>query len=354
MNMPKVLLTGGAGYVGSHTAKALAGAGFMPIVFDNCSKGHRSAAKWGPLVVGDLADSSLLRDTIIKYDVRAIIHFAADAYVGESMTQPLKYFRNNIANTVGLLEAQNDLGVECIVFSSSCATYGTPTKMPISEDHVQRPVNPYGESKYVVERILHWCGRAYGLRWVALRYFNAAGADPAGEIGENHDPETHLIPLVVQTATGERPFVEILGIDYPTPDGTAVRDYIHVTDLADAHVRSLEYLRGGGESRAFNLGTGRGHSVREIISSVERVSGRPVTAHETPRRPGDPAILVADARAAREVLGWNPIHSDLEMIVRTAWHWHLATHGEPLVTASRSAVVSTQDRFMAGTHQAAG
>ncbi len=336
MSMPTVLLTGGAGYVGSHTAKALACAGFRPVVFDNCAKGHRSAVKWGPLVVGDLADRSLVRETISRYDVEAVIHFAADAYVGESMAQPLKYFRNNIANTLGLLEAQHNLGTKCIVFSSSCATYGTPVKMPIPEDHVQCPVNPYGESKLVVERMLHWCGHAYGLRWVALRYFNAAGADPAGEIGECHDPETHLIPLVVQAAAGERSFVEIMGNDYPTPDGTAVRETIHVADLADAHVRALEHLRRGGESRAFNLGTGRGYSVREIIATVERVSGGPITSRECPRRPGDPATLIADSHAAREVLGWKPVHSDLEVIVKTTWQWQLAAHSYPDANASVS------------------
>jgi UDP-glucose-4-epimerase GalE len=320
--MTAVLLTGGAGYVGSHTAKALACAGFVPIVLDNLSNGHRSAVNWGPLVVGDLADGRLLRETIRKYDVRAVIHFAADAYVGESMSQPLKYFRNNVANTLSLLEAQHDMRVRDVVFSSSCATYGIPTKIPIPEDHLQRPVNPYGESKLVVERMLQWCGGAYDLGWVALRYFNAAGADPAGEIGECHDPETHLIPLVIQAATGERPVVEIFGNDYQTRDGTAVRDYVHVTDLADAHVRALQHLRRGGQSTAFNLGTGEGHSVLEVVASVERVSSRPIATRECPRRPGDPPILIADSRAAREVLGWNPTHSDLDMIVKSAWQWH--------------------------------
>lgn len=319
--MKTVLLTGGAGYVGSHTAKALACAGFRPIVFDNCSKGHRSAVKWGPLVVGDLNDSNLVHETIKKYDVQAVIHFAADAYVGESMTQPLKYFRNNVANTINLLEAQHDLGVNHIVFSSSCATYGTPTEIPIPEDHAQLPVNPYGESKLFVERMLKWCGQVHDLRWVALRYFNAAGADPAGEIGECHDPETHLIPLVIQAALGERSSVEILGNDYPTRDGTAERDYIHVTDLANAHVLALEHLRRGGESRAFNLGTGKGHSVREVIAAVELLSGQPIPTRECPRRPGDPPTLVADSQAARDVLGWKPTHSDLDVIVETVWQW---------------------------------
>jgi len=320
--MTAVLLTGGAGYVGSHTAKALACAGFVPIAFDNLSNGHRSAVKWGPLVVGDLADGRLIRETIRKYDTQAVIHFAADAYVGESMSQPLKYFRNNVANTLSLLEALHDMRVRDVVFSSSCATYGIPTKIPIPEDHLQCPVNPYGESKLVVERMLQWCGGAYDLGWVSLRYFNAAGADPAGEIGECHSPETHLIPLVIQAAIGERRAVEIFGNDYQTQDGTAVRDYVHVTDLADAHVRALEHLRRGGESRAFNLGTGEGRSVLEVVASVERVSSRPIASRKCPRRPGDPPILVADSRAAREVLGWNPRYSDLEIIVRSAWRWH--------------------------------
>lgn len=320
--MTAVLLTGGAGYVGSHTAKALAGAGFVPVVFDNFSNGHRSAVKWGPLVVGDLADGRLLREVIRKYEVQAVIHFAADAYVGESMSQPLKYFRNNIANSLSLLESLHDMRVRDVVFSSSCATYGIPTRIPIAEDHLQRPVNPYGESKLVVERMLQWCSGAYDLGWVALRYFNAAGADPAGEIGEWHDPETHLIPLVIQAATGERQAVEIFGNDYQTHDGTAVRDYVHVTDLADAHVRALGYLRRGGESRAFNLGTGEGHSIQEVVACAERVSSRRISVRYCPRRPGDPPILIADSRAAREMLGWRPTHSDLDMIIRSAWQWH--------------------------------
>jgi UDP-arabinose 4-epimerase len=319
--MKTVLLTGGAGYIGSHTAKAIAFAGFRPIALDNCSVGRKSAAKWGPLIVGDLSDSCLISETIQKYKVEAVIHLAADAYVDESVTQPLKYFRNNVANTLNLLEAQCNLGVKYIVFSSTCATYGIPNRTPIREGDEQHPVNPYGETKLVVERMLHWCGQAHHLRWVVLRYFNAAGADPAGEIGECHDPETHLIPLALQTAMGERSSVDVFGNDYPTRDGTALRDYIHVTDLADAHVRALKYLCEGGESRAFNLGTGTGHSVREVISSVERLSGQRVKIHECPRRPGDPPILIADSESARNVLGWKPLHSSLDEIVATAWQW---------------------------------
>ena len=321
----RVLVTGGAGYIGSHTAKALARVGFEPVVFDNLSTGHRWAVKWGPLVEADLANKTAIEEALRTYRVEAVIHFAANAYVGESMQNPRKYFRNNVVNTLNLLEAMQDVGVQHIVFSSTCATYGIPERLPIPEDHPQRPVNPYGESKLFVERVLHWYGEIYGFRWVALRYFNAAGADPEGDLGELHDPETHLIPLVIQAALGQRPYVEIYGTDYPTPDGTAVRDYIHVTDLAEAHVLALRYLLEGGESTALNLGTGQGHSVREVIAAVERVGGREVSVREGPRRPGDPPVLVADATKANAVLGWRPKYGGLDGIVATAWRWH-ASH----------------------------
>ncbi len=321
MRIP-VLVTGGAGYIGSHTCKMLASAGYQPVTLDNLVYGHRWAVQWGPLVEGDIADATLLRATIATYAIQAVVHFAAYAYVGESMQDPGKYFRNNVVNTLNLLDALVASDVRHIVFSSTCATYGLPERLPISEDQSQRPTNPYGESKLFVERALHWHGVAHGLRAVALRYFNAAGADPEGELGEEHDPETHLIPLAVQAALGRRDHLELFGTDYATPDGTAIRDYIHVTDLADAHVRALNYLRAGGPSTALNLGTGQGYSVREVIAAVERAAGGPVPVHEAPRRPGDPPALVADPARARQLLEWRPTRSDLPTIVTTAWRWH--------------------------------
>jgi UDP-arabinose 4-epimerase len=316
-----ILVTGGAGYIGSHTAKALAIAGHQPIVIDNLTNGHEWAVQWGPFEHGDLGDVEWLRGVLSRHRIEGVIHFAASAYVGESMTDPRKYFRNNTVNTLNLLDAMLAHGVRRLVFSSTCATYGIPERVPIDESHAQRPVNPYGESKLMVERILHWYGQAYGLLSVALRYFNASGADPDGEIGEDHDPETHLIPLVIDAARGMRPPVGVFGTDYPTADGTAVRDYIHVMDLADAHVRAIDYLERGGASTALNLGTGRGHSVLAVIEAVERVSGRPVPRSDSPRRAGDPPELVADARRAADVLGWTPRYPALDMIVEHAWRW---------------------------------
>ena len=316
-----VLVTGGAGYVGSHACKALAAAGFVPVVLDSLVHGHRRAVRWGPFVQGDLADADLLRRTLAAYRIEAVLHFAAFAYVGESMQQPEKYFRNNVINTLSLLEAMQAAEVRRIVFSSTCATYGVPDTLPLAEDHVQRPANPYGESKLFIERALGWHGVAHGLRSVCLRYFNAAGADPDGEIGEDHDPETHLIPLAIDAALGRRAPLQVFGTDYATPDGTAIRDFIHVTDLADAHVRALAYLIAGGESTALNLGTGRGHSVLQVAAAVERATGRPVPMQDQPRRAGDPPALVADPRRANEVLQWHPRHSALETIVETAWRW---------------------------------
>ncbi len=316
------LVTGGAGYIGSHTAKALAAAGHKPVVLDNMSYGHEWAVKWGPFERGDLSDVEFLKRVLEKHRVEAAVHFAASAYVGESMSNPRRYFRNNTVNTINLLDAMIDHGVTRIVFSSTCATYGIPTRVPIDESHPQQPVNPYGQSKVFVERILHWYDVAYTMRSVSLRYFNAAGADPDGEIGEDHDPETHLIPLVIGAARGTRPPVGVFGTDYPTPDGTAVRDYIHVADLADAHVRALDYLARDGATTAINLGTGRGHSVREVIDTVERIGGRPVPFTNSPRRAGDPPELVADATKARAVLGWTPRYPELSTIVEHAWRWH--------------------------------
>jgi UDP-glucose-4-epimerase GalE len=315
-----ILIVGGAGYIGSQTAKRVAEAGLQPVVFDNLVYGHRWAVKWGPLVEGDLSDGPLIRRVLEQHQVTAVVHFAAYAYVGESVIHPRKYFRNNVAGTLNLLDAMLDAGVRDIVFSSTCATYGEPVRVPIDEQHPQVPVNPYGESKLAIERALYWYQRAYPLRFAALRYFNAAGADPGGELGEDHDPETHLIPLAIEAAMGGKP-LEIYGTDYATADGTAIRDYIHVQDLADAHVAALAKL-GGGATRLFvNLGTGRGHSVREVIAAVEKASGKKVAARETGRRAGDPPALVADARLAADVLGWTPRIPDLETIVAHAWGW---------------------------------
>ena len=319
---PRVLVTGGAGYVGSHACKALATAGYLPVTFDSLVHGHRSAVRWGPLIVGDLGDDRALETAFGSHRYAAVVHFAAYAYVGESMREPGKYFRNNVVNSLRLVDAALAAGVRHLVFSSTCATYGLPDSLPISEAQPQRPVNPYGESKLFVERALHWNDVAHGLRSVALRYFNAAGADLDGEIGEAHDPETHLIPLAIEAAMGHGGPLQIFGTDYATADGTAVRDFIHVSDLAVAHVRALDHLLAGGESMALNLGTGVGHSVREVVASVERACGYPVPVAYAPRREGDPPILVADAARARNLLDWSPRHSALDTIVQSAWQWH--------------------------------
>ena len=317
-----VLITGGAGYIGSHTAKTMARAGYLPVTLDNMSFGHPWAVKWGPLEQGELADVEFVRRVIRKHKIAAVVHFAANAFVGESMTDPRKYFQNNSVNTLNLLNVMLDENVNTIVFSSTCATYGDPIRVPIDETHPQNPVNPYGESKLFVEKILKWYGQAYGLRWTALRYFNASGADPDGEIGEDHTPETHLIPLIIQAAMGTRPNIGVFGTDWPTPDGTAIRDYIHVMDLADAHVNALQRLVNGGESTAFNLGTGAGSTVRQVIHAVEKVSGRKVEVVDSPRRAGDPPALVADAKKANTVLGWTCKYPGIETIVEHAWKWH--------------------------------
>lgn len=314
-----VLVTGGAGYIGSHTAKFLAQAGFQPVVIDNLQRGHRDAVKWGPLIDADIGDRHALEKAFTQYPIQAVFHFAAFAYVGESMRTPELYFRNNVVNTLNLLDIMRAHQVRKIVFSSSCATYGNPLRIPIDEEHPQQPVNPYGESKLMVERMLHWHGCAHGLRWVALRYFNAAGADPEGELGEDHDPEPHLIPLAISAAMGETEALEIYGADYDTPDGTPIRDYLHVTDLAEAHSAALYYLDAGGASTAFNLGTGRGYSVREVTAMVERISGRKVPVREVGRRPGDPPCLIADATKSAQLMKWQTKHSTLEEIVRTAY-----------------------------------
>lgn len=322
MSAKTVLVTGGAGYIGSHACKALAKAGYLPVTLDNLVYGHEWAVKWGPLVKADLADAAALSDTFGTWRPAAVLHFAAFAYVGESVTAPGKYYRNNVAGTLNLLDAMLRHDCRHLVFSSTCATYGIPTTVPIREDQEQRPINPYGSSKLMVEQILRDFARAHALRFCALRYFNAAGADPEGEIGEDHSPETHLIPLAVEAALGRRPFLEIYGTDYDTADGTAVRDYIHVTDLAEAHVRALSKLESGFDSTCLNVGTGRGHSVKEVLDAVQRVAGKDVPVRNSPRRPGDPPALVADPRRAMEILEWRPRFLGLEEIVATAYRWH--------------------------------
>lgn len=318
----KVLVTGGAGYIGSHTSKALARAGHEPVVLDSLELGHDWAVKWGPLERVDLADAAAVAGVFERRRIGAVIHFAGYIAVGESMSNPGKYFRSNVANTLNLLEAMRGAGVTALVFSSTAAVYGDPVEVPIPESHPCRPVNPYGESKLMVERILDWYSAAHGFAVAKLRYFNAAGADPDLETGEDHHPETHLIPLVLDAAHGRREAIHVFGTDYGTPDGTALRDYIHVTDLADAHVRAVGHLAAAGGNHTFNLGTGSGASVREVIQAVERVTGRAVPVRESPRRAGDAPALVADSRRARTELGWEPRFSSLDTIVDTANRWH--------------------------------
>jgi UDP-arabinose 4-epimerase len=317
-----ILVTGGAGYIGSHCCKALAAAGYAPVVLDNLVYGHATAVQWGPLERGDLADRAWLDAMFAQYRPAAVIHFAAYAYVGESVTDPGKYYRNNVSAALELIEATVRHGVQSLVFSSTCATYGIPARVPIGEGDPQTPINPYGRSKLMVEAILEDFDRAHGLRSVALRYFNAAGADPDGELGESHDPETHLIPLALDAAAGSGPALTINGDDYATADGTCVRDYVHVTDLAEAHVLALAHLLGGGGSERINLGTGQGASIREVMAAIERVTGQMVPHNFGSRREGDPPVLVAEPARALALLGWQPQHSALESIVATAWAWH--------------------------------
>ncbi|HTK29239.1 MAG TPA: UDP-glucose 4-epimerase GalE [Vicinamibacterales bacterium] len=318
-----MLVTGGAGYIGSHAAKALHQAGYRPIVFDNFAAGHREAVRYGPLVEGDVGDVAAVRAAIRRYETGAVMHFAAFLDVGESVREPARYYRNNVVGALAVLEAMAAESVPRFVFSSTCATYGEPVETPIVESHPQRPINSYGEGKLAVERALPHFERAYGIHSVALRYFNAAGADPDGDLGEDHSPEIHLIPRTIDAATGGGG-LQVFGDDYPTPDGTCLRDYVHVTDLADAHVLALQALVDTGLSSAYNLGTGRPHSVREVISAVESVSGRTVPWSIAPRRPGDPAVLYASADKAHHDLHWKPRFADLRAIVDTAWRWHQA------------------------------
>ena len=325
---PAVLVTGGAGYIGSSTCNALEAAGYLPVAYDNLSQGHRRAAQWGPLEEHDLADRDALVAVLSRYRISAVFHLAAHTDVGESTVSPELYYQNNVVNTLTLLDAMRETGTDVIVFSSTGSVYGVPQRIPIPESHALDPVNPYGETKRAVEEVLQRRHQDDGLKWVALRYFNAAGADPDGDVGEDHSPETHLIPLAVGAALGRRPPLDIFGTDYPTPDGTAVRDYVHVSDLADAHIRAQDYLLAGGACQAFNLGTGHGHSVREVVEAVEDATGTRDISRPGRRRPGDPAILVADARKAASVLNWTPAHSDLKTIIETAVDWHAAMRAE--------------------------
>ena len=324
--MKNVLVTGGAGYIGSHACKALAASGYLPISFDNLVYGHRAAVRWGPMVLGDLLDRVALDDAMRRWQPVAVLHFAAFAYVGESVSNPGKYYRNNVVGTLNLIESMRDHGVLKLVFSSTCATYGEPDVVPITEDHPQRPVNPYGASKLMIERMLRDFDHAHGLRYMSLRYFNAAGADPSGDIGEAHDPETHLIPLVLDAAAGRVGEMTIHGDDYDSVDGTCVRDYVHVSDLADAHVLALGALENGRQSTAYNLGNGFGFSVREVISAARAVTGVDIAVRIGPRRAGDPVALVGDATRVRNELGWRPNFPKLEDIVSSAWSWHQRKH----------------------------
>lgn len=320
--MKTILVAGGAGYIGSHMVALLVKRGYEVIVADNLRTGHWQAVKGAKkLYVGDLRDNAFLEQVFSENDIDGVINFAAFSLVGESVTNPLKYYGNNVEGAVSLLSAMKAHGVDKMVFSSTAATYGEPEKQPIEEHDRTEPTNPYGATKLAIENMLKWCDRAYGIRYAALRYFNAAGSDTETGIGEDHDPESHLIPLVMKTALGQRDHIGIFGEDYPTADGTCVRDYIHVNDLAEAHLLALEYLAGGGSSDVFNLGSGDGYSVKEIIETARRVTGREIKATVEPRRAGDPSVLIASNKKAAEVLGWKPVRG-LEQIISDAWAWH--------------------------------
>lgn len=329
-NKPKVLVTGGAGYIGSHAVIALIDRGYDVVVLDNLVYGHQDIVNTVlgvELVVGDLSDRTLLESLFTRHQFDAVMHFAAYAYVGESVSDPGKYYRNNVSGTLTLLETMVAFKISKIVFSSTCATYGVPASTPILESAAQNPINPYGFTKLVVERILKDFDRAHELKSVIFRYFNAAGADPQGRLGEDHMPETHLIPLVLMTALGKRDSISIFGTDYPTPDGTCIRDYIHVSDLASAHVLGIDYLLKGGDSNIFNLGNGQGFSVREVIDTAKTVTEKPIQVVESERRPGDPPVLVGSAEKAHNTLGWQPQYGKLSDIIQHAWHWHQHRHG---------------------------
>ncbi|MCM3042218.1 UDP-glucose 4-epimerase GalE [Paenibacillus motobuensis] len=317
-----ILVTGGAGYIGSHTVAELLEQGKEVVVIDNLQTGHKDALLGGKLYEGDLRDKELLKRLFAENEIEAVIHFAANSLVGESMKDPVKYFDNNVYGTLCLLEAMDKANVRKIVFSSTAATYGEPEKVPIEESDPTHPTNVYGETKLTMERMMAWFDQVLDIKYVALRYFNAAGAHTSGKIGEDHDPETHLVPLILQTALGQRDSIKIFGDDYNTPDGTCIRDYIHVSDLADAHLRAVEYLLGGGDSDVFNLGSGQGFSVKEMIEAVREITGRDFPVQVTPRRAGDPAVLVASSDKARSVLGWKPSRDNLQDIIGSAWGWH--------------------------------
>jgi UDP-glucose 4-epimerase len=320
--MANILVAGGAGYIGAHTCLDLFGKGFTPVVYDNLSNGHAEFAKWGPLEVGDIRDRNVLEEVLRKYKPQAIIHFAAAIEVGESVRDPSGFYDNNVAGTISLLRAAQATGIDKIVFSSTCATYGIPLSIPMNEAHVQSPINPYGRSKLIVEQILNDLDRYQDFRSCILRYFNAAGADPEGRIGEWHSPETHVIPIAIEAALGRRPHFQVLGTDYDTRDGSCVRDYVHVLDLADAHTRAIEHLLNNGTSQALNLGTGHGTTVKELLETVRQVLGKSFEIKYGPRREGDPPALVADNALAKQILGWSPRH-DLQSIIETAYNWHL-------------------------------
>ncbi|MFC2142488.1 UDP-glucose 4-epimerase GalE [Acidobacteriota bacterium] len=322
-----ILVIGGAGYIGSHTNKLLNQRGFQTIVFDNLSTGYRELVKWGQFFLGDMAEKEQIRHCFKKNPIKAVMHFGAFAYVGESVSHPLKYYRNNVANTLNLLEVMNEFNVRYFIFSSSCAVYGNPEFLPLSEDHPMKPVSPYGRSKLMVEEILKDLDSAYGIKYINLRYFNAAGADPEGELGECHDPETHLIPLVFLTSLGIKDEFKIFGTDYPTKDGTCIRDFIHVADIADAHLRAYEHLIESDKSTVLNLGNGNGYSVKDVINTAREICGRQIKIREIGKRDGDPPKLISDSSKAKTILGWAPQYPDLKSIMDTAWEWSSSRYG---------------------------
>jgi UDP-glucose-4-epimerase GalE len=318
---PSVIVAGGAGYIGSHMVRMLAESGYHPVVVDNLATGHADAVRDATFRDGDIGDASFMAPLLREFEPQCVMHFAAASLVGESMTAPAKYWRNNLVQTLGLLDTMLECGVRQFIFSSTAAVYGNPIEVPITEQHPQQPINPYGNSKLAVEKALGDYSRAYGLRSIALRYFNAAGAHPDGTLGERHEPETHLIPLVLQVASGRRAFISRFGSNFPTPDGSCIRDYIHVQDLCAAHLLALKKLGEGAATTVYNLGNGNGHSVNEVIEAARRVTGHPIPLRDDPPREGDPPVLVADARRARAELGWVPQYPEIETIIAHAWQW---------------------------------
>jgi len=317
-----ILVTGGAGYIGSHCCKELSKKGFHPITIDNLVYGHKDFVRWGEFFQGNVGDPAHLKECLSQYKIDAVMHFAAYAYVGESVEDPLKYYENNLGNTIQLLHAVLENNIKYFVFSSTCSTYGNPQKTPIDEDHPLNPINPYGKTKRMIEEILRDYQTAYGLKYISLRYFNAAGADPDAEVGEDHDPESHLIPLVLDAAAGKRKAIKVFGTDYGTPDGTCIRDYIHVTDLAQAHILALQRLTGGADSSVYNLGNGQGFSVLEVIERARKITEKNIAVENSDRRAGDPPVLIASNEKAIKELGWKPQYADIDDIIGTAWRWH--------------------------------